>query len=408
MLRARPLCLGPFSPLKPRRMASLLAILALSLSARAASDGAEEATPRLDAKQPRHVRALYLDTLGRTPDADELDLASMGRPNLLLRSLCNSREFWMQWYEEELYYFLLVDNFRPEDVGDGMGDMSSAKSGMDGSMQAVSAAGSTSLPSRLNAGDLHILDAVRTLASSAAFNRANPGNDTFVSVVFEQLLGLTVQSQPALLEAGKRMYDGQRASLWGMEGRSQADVVRIACAQPAFAEVIIRRQYQRFLGHEPSRKQVRAWAAELVSDPHAFPDMVRGWLESEPYARRLESLRLKSDRQFIRGLYVDLTGAPPSLESMQRHRTALAAVADSGPLRSVIARVLLSTSGSGYRERQDPVDAPPLVRDVFLRFLGREPGPEELEAFALTYEQCDCEPELLVRAVTTHQEYQYY
>ena len=33
---------------------------------------------------------------------------------------------------------------------------------------------------------------------------------------------------------------------------------------------------------------------------------------------------------------------------------------------------------------------------------------EELEGFAVVYEQCECEPEMLVRAVTTHQEYQYY
>ena len=38
----------------------------------------------------------------------------------------------------------------------------------------------------------------------------------------------------------------------------------------------------------------------------------------------------------------------------------------------------------------------------------REPEPEELEGFSLVYEQCDCDPEILVRAVTTHQEYQYY
>ncbi len=362
----------------------LLALLTLAPTVPAgdASDGGEAV---LDTAVPRHVRALYLDTLGRTPTADELELASLGRTSVLLRSLCGSEEFWEQWYEEELYYFLLVDNFRPEDPPDG-----------------------ERLPQRLRRGDLQLLDAVRTIASSSAFNRANPGNDTFVSVVFEQLLGVTVQSQPAILEAGKRMYDGNRASLWGMEGRSQADVVRIACSQEDFALRIVERQYRRFVGRDPPRRDAAGWADRLRDDPAGFPDLVREWLGSEAYARRLLSLRPKSDRQFIRGLYVDLTGGPPDQETMQRHRTALAAVADSGPLRSVIARVLLGAAGPGYPPRRDPVDARPLVRDVFLRFLGRDPVPEELEAFATLYEQCDCEPELLVRAVTTHQEYQYY
>jgi len=367
-------------------MFATLAALLIAVTTGASADGGEPAPDVvLDLKDARRVRALYLDAYGRTPSEGELELASGARTSSVLRSLCRGPEFWQQWYEEELFYFLLVDNFRPEDVARG-----------------------EALPDRLMAGEIHLLDAVRTLVSSSAFNRANPGNDTFVSVVFEQLLGLTVQDQPAILEAAKKMYDGHRASLWGMEGRSQADVVRIACAQPAYAERIVRRQHERIVGRSPGRKDVQRWAKQLRDDPGGFPELVREWLGSETYALRLQSLRKKSDRQFVRGLYVDLTGEPPSLETMQRHRTALAAVADAGPLRSVIARVLLESAGSGYPPRRDPVDARPLVRAIFQRFLGRSPQPEELEAFAVVYEQCECEPSMLVRAVTTHQEYQYY
>jgi len=28
-----------------------------------------------------------------------------------------TRDFWQQWYEEQLYYFLLVDNFAPRGEG---------------------------------------------------------------------------------------------------------------------------------------------------------------------------------------------------------------------------------------------------------------------------------------------------
>jgi len=345
---------------------------------------AGEGAPQLDLRDARHVRAVYLDMLGRTPDAAELELAAGGRPSTLLRHLEASPEFWQQWYEEELYYLLLVDNFRPDD-GSGV-----------------------PLPQRLADGRTDVLAALRELVSSSAFHRANPGNDTFVSVVFEQLLGLRVQDNLSLLEAGKRMYDGKRTSLWGVAGSSQADVVAIACAQPGCAEHFVRRQYERIVGRSPAPADVVRWGAELAEDGSRFPALVVDWVGSPAYAERLQTMRRKSDRQFLRGLHVDLTGRPPDAETEQRLRRALAAVADPGPLRSVIARALLETAGSGYPPRRDPVDAPALVRDVFQRFLGRLPRPDEEEVFTLTYEQCACEPGLLVRAVTTHQEYQYY
>lgn len=338
----------------------------------------------LDLTNPRHVRALYLDTLGRTPDGDELELAMSSRPSMLLRLLCGSIGFWQHWYEEQLYYFLLLDNFRPHDPGPGQ-----------------------RLPDLLAAGEISALEAVRATVLSSAFHRANPGNDTFVSVVFEQLLGMTVQREPALLEAGKRMYDGHRASLWGQSGKSQSDVVTITCDQPDFAERFLDREYSRLLGRAPARGELRRWTAELRAAPGDFPQLVIEWLLSPEYSDRLQRLRRKSNRQFLQGLFVDLTHRPPDDETLERCRRALSAVADAGPLRSVIARVLLGGEHIDLPGRDDlPVQD--LVVHVFQRFLGRQPGPNELETFITIFEQCECETDTLVRAVTTHWEYQYY
>lgn len=359
-------------------------LLGLALAVPSAGAASVVDPSAVDLSDARHVRAVYLDLLGRTPDADERDLVRSARPETLVPFLASSREAWEQWYEEELQFLLLVDNQRPED-----GDPEDA------------------LPARLARGELDVLAAVRGLFSSAAFHRANPGNDTFVSVVLEQALGLVVQDERHLLDAGKRMYDGQRATLFGREGRSQADVVAIACAQPAFAERFVARQYERIVGRTPARVDVDAAAAALRADPSAFPALVTGWVLSDAYAERLGGLRRKSDRQFVRALGVDLLGRPPDAADVRRFRRALASVADSGPLRAVIAGALLERHGAGL-PLKDELPLRELADTVWERFLGRLPSADEVQALALAYQDAHATPELLVRAVVTHVEYQYY
>ncbi len=343
--------------------------------------GPNDDVAALDLGDPRHLRAIYLDLLGRTPTAAEAAMAKASRGDILLRRLVGSAEFWQTWYEEELYYFLLIDNFRPDD-------------GVD-------------LTDPLERGELHVLDAVRALVSGSAFNRRNPGNDTFVSVVFEQLLGLTVQDSTGLLEAGKRMYDGRRTRLLGDEGDSQADIVRIVCAQPDFAESFVARQYARLVGREASREDRAAWGARLLERPFDFTELVREWVGSTEYAARLARLRAKSDAQFIRSLYVDLTGAPPDYDSYQRMRGALASLADAGPLRSVLARALLQARRDELPER-DQIDPEQWIPETFVRFLGRPPSSAELQDFLLVYRQQEAEPATIVLSLVTHWEYQYY
>ncbi len=340
--------------------------------------------PALDLSDLRHVRALFFDLLGRSPDSDELELAHEASADSLLRHLCGLREFWEHWYEDELYYFLLIDNARP-----------------------AQDSGEDSLPARLQRGELGALAAVQNIVSSSAFHRANPGNDTFVSVVLEQLLGINVQQDTALLQAGKKMYDGQPSALFGERGASQADVVAIACRQPGFAKLFTERQYRRLVGVEPERRASEAWVAALAAQPTGFPELVRSWLSSPAYAHRLETLRAKSDLQFIRGLYVDLRGTPPAPAELQRLRGALSVLADTAPLRSVIARTLLDGADLDLPKRGE-VDPDEFVTASFRRFLGRRPSPEELQDFVTVYAQESCLPSTLIAAIVTHPEYQYY
>lgn len=356
-------------------------LLAAALAARAT---AQDAPAQLDLADRRHVRSLYLDLLGRTPLPEELELARSARPEVLAGLLVRSREFWEHWLEDELYYFLLIDNARP-----------GADPGPDG------------LLARLADGRTGLADAVREIVGGQAFHRANPGNDTFVSVVLEQLLGVNVQQDAALLAAGRRMYDGREARVFGEPGRSQADLVDIVARQPGFLQRLVERQHERIVGRPATRAAADAAVAALRADPLAFPDVVRGWVLSPAWAERRATLRPKTDVQFIRGLYVDLAGRRPTEVELQRLRGALAVMADAGPLRAVIARALIAEH-AGLFPRREGLDAEAFVTDTFRRFLGRDPQPEELSAMALILRQEPTQPAEIVLAVVTHREYQYH
>ncbi len=339
-------------------------------------------TEPFDVTNRRHVRALAFDLVGRAPYADNVELAAASRLDVLLARTTRTREFWEHWYSEELFYFLLIDNARPEDI--------------------------TTIPRRLHEGELTVPDAVRQVVASQAFHRANPGPDTFVSVVLEQLLGITVQRNATLLEAGKKMYDGHSARLFGQTGAGQADLVRIVTSQPDFTTRLVERSYRRLVRAEPTRDELEAWSTRLDAEPDTFVTLVREWIASPAYATRLATLHPKSNRQFVRGLYVDLLGRLPDEVAMQRLRGALAVLSDAAPLRALVARSLIDEHADSMPRKQLVPDGGVFIKSQFRRFLGREPGPEEFQIFELAWEQQGADPRTVIRALVTHWEYQHY
>ena len=160
--------------------------------------------PRMAA--PQLVRRIALDVLQRTPTAEEVAQAAPRAPIEVAQRMLGTLEAMEVWLEEELLYFLLLDNFRPTTPN-------------------VAA-----LPRLLHERRTDVRAAQAEILLSTAFSLRNPGNDTFVTVVLEQCLGLEVQDRrnAAVLEAGKRAYDGYATRFLGGVGRSQADVVKLA------------------------------------------------------------------------------------------------------------------------------------------------------------------------------------
>src|SRR5262245_22357207 len=63
------------------------------------------------------LRTLFQDLVGRPPFESERATWS-GKPKMeLVEFAIGSEEFWANWMEEQLYYFLLIDGFRPPAEG---------------------------------------------------------------------------------------------------------------------------------------------------------------------------------------------------------------------------------------------------------------------------------------------------
>lgn len=336
----------------------------------------------LEPADRRFLRAVSIDLAGRTPLPKEWSDAQSHPRGEFVRALAASLPAWEGFYEEELFYFLLVDNFRP--TTDAF----------------------LAMPQLLAERKMSVREAHRQIVSSQFFNARNPGNDTFVTVVLEQLLGVTVQKETATLEAGKKMYDGYATAFLGKKGSSQADLVRIAVEDEGVEPFFLERRFAVIFGDTPPKKRLAADAARLRADPLTWPQIVSEWLASQAYEDLLARPRPKSDRVFVRSLFADLLGRVPDYQEFRRCRNALLALSDSRPLRSVLIKMMLD---AGLAEVGDDAANEPaaFVTDRFLRFLGRPPTQAESDAF-LKELKAGASPRLVLRALLTHGEYQTY
>src|SRR5262245_3965806 len=291
---------------------ALFAVPRAGVELQAAGTPDRLATPTADALEPRMLRATFQDLLGHPPTRAERK-AWLGSvfPTLLDATL-GSEEFWRNWLDEQLYFFLLVDNFRP-------------------STESILA-----LPADLSGGKLGVREALHRIGLSSSFDRRNPGPDTYVTVVMEQLLGAEIQRSQRELEIGKRMYDGSTASFLGRTGNSQADVLRIVIEDRRTLQHFLRREHARLLREEAPAQALQDWTSRLERDPMAYPGLVREWLLSEAYSRRLSKRLPQPNRLFVRSLFVDLLDRLPDDEEASRMRNALDGLSDARPLRSLL------------------------------------------------------------------------
>jgi hypothetical protein len=345
-----------------------------------------EASWSVPAEARKLIRRRYLDLLGRGPSEAELLAAAKAGDETSVDALLASEEFWRHWYEDELFYFLLIDQFRPTSEP------------------------LVSLPARLASGEADPRTALDSIVISQYFSARNPGNDTFVTVVMEQVLGLKVQDKAnvAALEAGKKLYDGAPGTFLGEKGASQADVVRISFGRKEFADRYVERLYRRIAGAELDPAARDRAAARFREDPRAVKALVREWVLAPSYRDRTTP-RPKTDMQWIQTVYVDLLGARPSYRELRDTRNALLALADSAPIRLVLGRVIVD-SKKADRASDTRGDGERWVKERFLLLLGRPANIEELAAYTSTLKELGPKdgPRVVLRAILSSKEYQRY
>ena len=332
----------------------------------------------------RFLRSVAIDLLGRPPLRPEYERWRSASRARFLDELCASRDLWAHWYEEQLYYFLLINNFRPE-------------------QERLAA-----IPAELEARRLDVREAVHRIGLSASFDQRNPGADTFVTVVLEQVAGLDVTRNQRELEIGKKVYDGAAGSFLGQPGQSQADLVRNAVASRGFAQHFLRREYERLVRARPEPAELAAWCARFDKDPHCFPALLRAWIESPAYAARLARGATLGNRAFARALFVDLADRLPRFEEAEPLREALDALADPAPLRALTARMLLDSGKLSLPAKQDLGDAQGWLRGLFPRLLGREASEAELGEFTRVLQDPAARVETVLYALVSSPDYNRY
>jgi hypothetical protein len=324
------------------------------------------------------LRRLCLDLLGRPPLAEERARWTDGAAVEVVEAIVASRGFWAQWLDEQLWYFLLVDQFAPR--GEGV----------------------LRLPDELEAGELDAREAVHRIALAPNFDQRNPGADTFVTVVMEQLCGLEVAKQRRELELGKKMYEGAEARFLGGAGRSQSDVVKLAVASEEFARHYLAREHLRVAHHAADPRVLAVHARRFAKDAREYPLLVREWLSGASLEKRFAERRPLSNRAWVRALHVDLAGREPAREELEPMRQALDALADPAPLRAVMARLLLD--GGKARIEAPGVDKEAWVRARWLEILGREPRADELAGVLEALARPECRVETVLFALVTSAE----
>ncbi|MBK8974415.1 MAG: hypothetical protein IPM29_00670 [Planctomycetes bacterium] len=337
-----------------------------------------------------YVRRVAHDTLQRGPDPRELR-STVGMPVArVARYFLRLRESMEQFVEEELYYYLLIDRFRP------------------------ATRNVAELPERLSQGTVDVRAATAEIVLSPAFSLRNPGNDTFVTVVLEQCLGMTVQERRnrPTLDAGKQMYDGTRVRFLGESGQSQADLVRIVLGHVDFTTHLLDRHHRRVLrqplvnGRRPSA-EAQAWIDRVHAAPAEFFDVLGEWLASDDYVQACAAKRPRTDRQFVRSLYVDVLGRAPSYDELRNVRNALQSMADPTPLRTVVVKLVLDSGEARLPELRQGGEAG-FVDACFERYLGRAPRQPERDAFAALLREPETTARHVVRALLSSTEYQFY
>lgn len=366
--------------------------------------------------QTRLVRRIYFDAANRSPTNDELILAPFLTPSGVAQELVNAYGYYQGWYEKNLVQFNLVGLNGPKTN--------------DADYQALS-----SIPARLTNGEMTEIQALGEIAKSAAWARLNADSRDFTYSLFEEFLNREPSTTAPTggrseSSAGQNIYNTTSNSLFGETGATAADLVDIVLGLngrhpnynanlpgnlPPDTQALQRAQIQlawnRFVPTTTiASADLATWTAQLNGDPTAIRATVATILQSPAYLSDAQTPRPKNTRQLIRGLYVDVLGRNPDLDTVGNLEYSFVSSGDPVPLAcELVQQMLRSTDANAATPPTAGLDADAWLSSTFVRTLGRLPTAAERSALK-NYLQTSAitTTDLTLEAIVTSQEYLYY
>lgn len=372
------------------------------------------------------TRAVYIDLLGRGPTEDEMARDSAKPEAELVRELCGRYEFWDWFYEQELFHLDLTDNYRPISEEEPEYHY-------------------LSIPAQLYNKKTTWMQALRQILWGVYFHAKNYGDEDYPRGMWLALYGTNIYDEESTLDQARRMYtEGEidkepepdkkdpkakktpvvkkkvekEWKLYGKVGKNRSDLIDIALSQPRFLEFFVRRVYARYTGMEPTEAEVKQ-SVQMLGDgwkvggkpgapaKEALSQVIAGWCTTDKYLAKLREYRRKNDAAYIRTLYVDLLNRTPEYHEFWGAYRIVRSLTDNEPLRSIVATMMVDSDETDIPTKAEIV-RDEWIKETLMKLYCRNPKPAEVSGLDAILREQPCTTKMLVRALVTHPEYQFY
>lgn len=333
---------------------------------------------RLEVRDLRRIRRVYLDVFGRPPTPAEAIAETRGGLDGLFATLAVRSEYGTAWYEELTARYGLLDAFRPRSQA------------------------ARSLALRIPSEVLTPPQVHGALLTDPAFLERHPPGRALAHVIARKVFGRAPSASE--LEAHARLARGEAAQFEEVgEVSDPAAWVAALVRTSRFRAATIERRLERFLLSGDLARRMRAATEAATEGGAAWRAFLVKVFSSRSYLDRSQ-LRPKEDVTYVRSLFFDLLERRPTERELASTLHAVQQMPGRSAPLAMLARILIESGEVPLPLLVDIADGPAWIRDRFLRYLGRPPSESELADYKNALKET-LSPELVVLALVTTPEY---
>lgn len=333
---------------------------------------------RLEARDLRRIRRVYLDLFGRPPTPAEAIAEARSGLEGLFATLAVRSEYGTAWYEELTLRYGLSAAFRPRSQA------------------------ARSLALRIPSEVLTPPQVHAALLMDPAFLARHPPGRALAEVIARELFQRA--PSPRELEAHARLARGEAARFEDVGEVANAGAYLAAFVRTArFREATLQRRLERFLPAGDLAGRMRAATRAAEEGGASWRAFLVTLFSSRSYLDRSQ-LRPKEDVTYVRSLFFDLLERRPTERELTATLHAVRQLPGRSAPLAMLARILIESGEVPLPLLVDIADGPRWIRDRFLRYLGRLPREDELTDYKNALKET-LAPELVVLALVTTPEY---